>query len=197
MLEQALNNRLRSSSFDVRVCRRRMSRGPEGTKVMRSFPPCRRARGTRSANSAADIDSSIRFYENYSGPFRSEDRRLQIPELRPGWPGIALISTPSLFSRRCNSEPDFQKVDRNIKRLVPFTKWLPSVGNVVGWSAYRDQWIDGSPVQLYGAAVRRQPEECNPLPARLADAYSPRLVETFAGRGAAAFGNRRRDWAIA
>jgi peptidase M1-like protein len=93
-----------------------------------------------------DIDSSIRFYETYSGPFPFRNLSVsQIPgTFGQGWPGLLYISTYSFLSadvqRRAGLSSSTQE---HFSDLVPFHEvahqWW---GNVVGWSSYRDQWID-------------------------------------------------------
>src|ERR1700737_614425 len=93
-----------------------------------------------------DIDASIRFYETYSGPFPFHNLSVsQIPgTFGQGWPGLLYISTYSFLSadvqRRAGLSSSSQE---HFSDLVPFHEvahqWW---GNVVGWSSYRDQWID-------------------------------------------------------
>jgi hypothetical protein len=93
-----------------------------------------------------DIDASIRFYETYSGPFPFRNLSVsQIPgTFGQGWPGLLYISTYSFLSadvqRRAGLSSSSQE---HFSDLVPFHEvahqWW---GNVVGWSSYRDQWID-------------------------------------------------------
>jgi len=95
---------------------------------------------------AKDIDSSIRFYENFSGPFPYRNLSVsQIPgTFGQGWPGLLYISTfsflPHSAQQRAGLSPSTQE---HFTDLVPFHEvahqWW---GNVVGWSSYRDQWID-------------------------------------------------------
>jgi hypothetical protein len=95
---------------------------------------------------AKDIDSSIRFYENFSGPFPYRNLSVsQIPgTFGQGWPGLLYISTysflPHSAQQRAGLSPSSQE---HFTDLVPFHEvahqWW---GNVVGWSGYRDQWID-------------------------------------------------------
>ena len=93
-----------------------------------------------------DIDASIHFYETYSGPFPFRNLSVsQIPgAFGQGWPGLLYISTYSFLS------PDVQRraglsssTQEHFTELVPFHEvahqWW---GNIVGWSNYRDQWID-------------------------------------------------------
>jgi Peptidase family M1 domain len=93
-----------------------------------------------------DIDASIRFYETYGGPFPFRNLSVsQIPgTFGQGWPGLLYISTYSFLSadvqRRAGLSSSTQE---HFTELVPFHEvahqWW---GNIVGWSSYRDQWID-------------------------------------------------------
>ncbi len=93
-----------------------------------------------------EIDSSIRFYETFSGPFPFHNLSVsQIPgTFGQGWPGLLYISTLSFLSpeaqQRAGLTPTGQE---HFTELVPYHEvahqWW---GNVVGWSSYRDQWID-------------------------------------------------------
>ncbi len=97
---------------------------------------------------ARDIDSSIRFYEQYGGPFPF--RRLSVSQIPgtfgQGWPGLLYLSTfsflPHEIQQRAGLNPTGQE---QFTDIVPFHEvahqWW---GNVVGWSSYRDQWIDES-----------------------------------------------------
>jgi len=97
-------------------------------------------------NLAKEIDSSIRFYEKLSGPFPFRNLSVsQIPgTFGQGWPGLLYISTfsflPASAQERAGLSPKSQE---HFSDLVPFHEvahqWW---GNVVGWSSYRDQWID-------------------------------------------------------
>ena len=93
-----------------------------------------------------EIDSSIHFYESYSGPFPFRNLSVsQIPgTFGQGWPGLLYVSTYSFLSsdvqRRAGLSSSNQE---HFSELVPFHEvahqWW---GNIVGWSNYRDQWID-------------------------------------------------------
>jgi hypothetical protein len=97
---------------------------------------------------ARDVDSSIRFYEQYSGPFPFRHLAVtQIPGTSgQGWPGLLYLSTfsflPQEAQRRAGITSSGQELFTDI---IPFHEvahqWW---GNVVGWSSYRDQWIDES-----------------------------------------------------
>jgi hypothetical protein len=93
-----------------------------------------------------EIDSSIRFYEAYSGPFPL--RNLSVSQI-PGafgqsWPGLLYISTFSFLSPEAQQRAGLTMTGQeHFTELVPYHEvahqWW---GNIVGWSSYRDQWID-------------------------------------------------------
>ena len=95
---------------------------------------------------AKEIDSSIHFYEGLSGPFPFRQLAVsQIPgTFGQGWPGLLYLSTfsflPSIAQEKAGLSTSGQE---HFSELVPFHEvshqWW---GNVVGWSDYRDQWID-------------------------------------------------------
>ncbi|PYT79895.1 MAG: hypothetical protein DMG40_14805 [Acidobacteria bacterium] len=112
-----------------------------------------------------EIDSSIHFYEAFSGPFPFHNLSVsQIPgTFGQGWPGLLYISTLSFLSpqvqRRAGLTPTGQE---HFTELVPYHEvahqWW---GNVVGWSSYRDQWIDeaiSNYLALLFADTRGNPE---------------------------------------
>ncbi len=93
-----------------------------------------------------DIDASIRFYETYSGPFPFRNLSVsQIPgTFGQGWPGLLYISTYSFLSADVQRRAGLSNsIQEHFSDLVPFHEvahqWW---GNIVGWSSYRDQWID-------------------------------------------------------
>src|SRR5439155_6001795 len=95
---------------------------------------------------AKDIDSSIRFYETYSGPFPVHQLSVsQIPgTFGQGWPGLLYISTYSFLPTETQERAGLSSSGQeHFHDLVPFHEvahqWW---GNVVGWSSYRNQWID-------------------------------------------------------
>jgi Peptidase family M1 domain len=95
---------------------------------------------------AREVDSSISFYEKYCGPFPFQHLAVsQIPgAFGQGWPGLLYLSTYSYLP------PETQeRVGLNSTVQEAFTDIIPVHevahqwwGNVVGWSSYRDQWID-------------------------------------------------------
>jgi hypothetical protein len=93
-----------------------------------------------------EIESCIRFYENFSGPFPFRSLSVsQIPgNFGQGWPGLLYLSTFSYLSPEVQREAGLSTTSQqHFTELVPFHEvahqWW---GNVVGWSSYRDQWID-------------------------------------------------------
>ena len=95
---------------------------------------------------AREIDSSIRFYEIYSGPFPFRNLGVsQIPgAFGQGWPGLLYLSTFSFLPDEAQYRAGLNTTGRAFfTDVVPFHEvahqWW---GNVVGWSSYQDQWID-------------------------------------------------------
>jgi hypothetical protein len=97
---------------------------------------------------AREVDSSIRFYETFNGPFPFQKLNIsQIPgSFGQGWPGLLYLSTyaflPAQAVQRAGVSQNGQQM---MTELMPFHEvahqWW---GNVVGWNSYRDQWIDES-----------------------------------------------------
>jgi hypothetical protein len=185
MLEQALNNRLGAPAFDVP--RMPSPLGPEGQKapnMMRVLPP------TPSPADALkqlgrEIDSSIHFYENYSGPFPF--RKLGVSQIPgtfgQGWPGLLYISTFSFLPPAAQQRAGLtESGQEHFTELVPFHEvahqWW---GNVVGWSSYRDQWIDEAIANYLALLFADSQKSANhSLRAWLAR-YRQRLVEKLPG----------------
>ena len=95
---------------------------------------------------AREIDSSIHFYELYSGPFPFRNLGVsQIPgAFGQGWPGLLYLSTFSFLPDEAQTRAGLSTTGRAFfSNVVPFHEvahqWW---GNVVGWDSYRDQWID-------------------------------------------------------
>lgn len=95
---------------------------------------------------AREIDSSIHFYEGYAGPFPFKQLAVsQIPgSFGQGWPGLLYLSTYSFLPQGAQEKVGLSSEGReHFNELVPFHEaahqWW---GNVVGWSSYRDQWVD-------------------------------------------------------
>jgi hypothetical protein len=93
-----------------------------------------------------EIDSSIRFYETFSGPFPFHNLSVsQIPgAFGQGWPGLLYVSTYSFLPSEAQQRAGLSTAGQeHFTELVPYHEvahqWW---GNVVAWSSYRDQWID-------------------------------------------------------
>jgi hypothetical protein len=93
-----------------------------------------------------EIDLSVKFYETLSGPFPF--RTLSISEIpgtaAQGWPGLVYLPTLSYLAQESQ-----QRMGLNTQSQEHFTDLAPFHevahqwwGNIVGWSSYRDQWID-------------------------------------------------------
>jgi hypothetical protein len=146
-LEQALNNRLSPPAFDSpRIGPTFGAEGQTGTTLMQAIPSVAPSPADALKQLGRDIDSSIRFYENLSGPFPFQKLGVsQIPgAFGQGWPGLLYISTFSFLPPSAQQRAGLSESGQeHFTELVPFHEvahqWW---GNVVGWSMYRDQWID-------------------------------------------------------
>jgi aminopeptidase N len=132
-----------------------------------------------------EIDSSIHFYETFSGPFPFRNLSVsQIPgTFGQGWPGLLYVSTysflPSEAQRRAGLSTTGQE---HFTELVPYHEvahqWW---GNMVVWSSYRDQWIDeaiANYLALLFADTKKNPDHT--LHVWLAR-YRQQLVEKLPG----------------
>jgi hypothetical protein len=146
VLEQALGNRLNAPVFDAP--RFPGLYGPEGQNPARMSPIVPSAPSPADAlkELAREIDSSIHFYENFSGPFPFQKLGVsQIPgTFGQGWPGLLYLSTLSFLPPSAQQRVGItENAQQQFTELVPFHEvahqWW---GNLVGWSSYRDQWID-------------------------------------------------------
>jgi len=95
-----------------------------------------------------EIDSSVRFYETFSGPFPFHTLSVsQIPGSNAqAWPGLLYLPTFSYLPPETQHRAGLSTaVQEHFTDLAPFHEvahqWW---GNLVGWSSYRDQWIDES-----------------------------------------------------
>ena len=93
-----------------------------------------------------DVESSIHFYERFSGPFPYHELSVsQIPgSFGQGWPGLLYLSTFSFLPAAAQQRAGVSVTSQELfTELVPFHEvahqWW---GNVVGWESYRDQWIN-------------------------------------------------------
>jgi Peptidase family M1 domain len=95
---------------------------------------------------AREVNSSIAFFEKYNGPFPF--RRLAVSQIPgtfgQGWPGLLYLSTFSFLPPAAQEEAGLNATSQEaFTDIIPVHEvahqWW---GNVVGWSVYRDQWID-------------------------------------------------------
>jgi len=121
-----------------------MSKPPTGVNIP-AIPP---SPANLLKQLARELDSSIRFDEVYSGPFPFRNLEVsQIPgAFGQGWPGLLYLSTFSFLPEEVQARAGLSQTGRSFfTDVVPFHEvahqWW---GNVVGWSSYRDQWINES-----------------------------------------------------
>jgi len=144
-LEQALSNRLESQSLDplppIEVPF--SISGGRSREAMHPPPP---SPADALKQLGKDIDSSVRFYEKFNGPFPFRTLSVsQIPgTFGQGWPGLLYLSTFSFLSPEAQNRAGLSSTHQEaFTDIVPYHEvahqWW---GNVVGWSSYRDQWID-------------------------------------------------------
>jgi len=95
---------------------------------------------------AREVDSSINFYEKYSGPFPFQHLAVsQIPgTFGQGWPGLLYLSTYSYLPPETQERAGLSSTSQEtFTDIIPVHEvahqWW---GNLVGFSSYRDQWID-------------------------------------------------------
>jgi len=184
-LEQALNNRLSSSA--ALEAPLPVPYGPEGQVATRMMPIAPIAPSPADALKALgrEIDSSIHFYETFSGPFPFHKLGVsQIPgSFGQGWPGLLYLSTfsflPPAAQRRAGLTDTGQE---SFTELVPFHEvahqWW---GNVVGWSHYRDQWIDEAIANYLALLFADSQKNVNHSLRVWLGRYRQRLVEKASG----------------
>jgi len=143
-LEMALERRLRASENDFGASIATTRRSGPGTGF--SLPSAQPSPADALKHLAREIDSSIRFYEGFAGPFPFRQLAVsQIPgTFGQGWPGLLYLSTYSFLPAAAQEQAGLSTASQeHFSELVPFHEvahqWW---GNVVGWSSYRDQWID-------------------------------------------------------
>jgi hypothetical protein len=145
-LERSIDGQLESHTLQApRILTPLSPEGRTGTNAMAMSPPP--PRPTDALKSLArEIEESIRFYENLSGPFPFQKLSVsQIPgTFGQGWPGLLYLSTYSYLPAEAQLRAGLSvSGQEHFSELVPFHEvahqWW---GNVVGWDSYRDQWID-------------------------------------------------------
>jgi hypothetical protein len=144
-LEQALLSRLRQPEMDEIPSSLPAPIGAQHADHLRLQMPQPSPADALKAL-AREIDSSIHFYENVSGPVPFHQLSVsQIPgTFGQGWPGLLYLSTYSFLPAETQQRAGLSESGQeHFHDLVPFHEvahqWW---GNVVGWSSYRDQWID-------------------------------------------------------
>jgi hypothetical protein len=142
LLEQAILARLTPPI--VELAPRFPAPGPIAPTVVIAQPPPSPADALKSL--AREVDSSISFYEKYSGPFPFRHLAVsQIPgTFGQGWPGLLYLSTYSFLPAEAQERAGVNSINQEaFTDIIPVHEvahqWW---GNVVGWSSYRDQWID-------------------------------------------------------
>ena len=129
---------------------------------------------------ARQIDASIHFYEQFSGPFPFRHLGVsQIPgTFGQGWPGLLYLSTLSFLPQQAQERAGLTATGQEqFTDIVPFHEvahqWW---GNVVGWSSYHDQWLSEAIATYYSLLFAdSQKHSGRPANAWL-EAYRKRLV---------------------
>jgi hypothetical protein len=144
-LENALSRRMTTAANDPASPLTPFSSAISPGNRMEMTPPVP-SPADELKNLGREIETSILFYERFSGPFPF--RRLSVSQIPgtfgQGWPGLLYLSTLSFLSpaaqERAGIAPSMQE---RFTEIVPYHEvahqWW---GNVVGWGSYRDQWID-------------------------------------------------------
>jgi hypothetical protein len=144
LLEQAIVSRLTPPPVERNLLPRPANPEIPSPPLALAMPPPSPADALKSL--AREVDSSITFFEKYSGPFPFRHLAVsQIPgTFGQGWPGLLYLSTYSYLPAETQ-----ERVGLNSTSQEAFTDVIPVHevvhqwwGNVVGWSSYRDQWID-------------------------------------------------------
>jgi hypothetical protein len=184
-LEQALNNRLSAPAFDTPRMPSPVGAEGQGRASMLSITPSAPSPADALKQLGRDIDSSIRFYENYSGPFPFQKLGVsQIPgTFGQGWPGLLYISTYSFLPPAAQQRAGLSETGQeHFTELVPFHEvahqWW---GNMVGWSAYRDQWIDEAIANYLALLFADSQKNANHTLRLWLTRYRHRLVEKLPG----------------
>lgn len=142
-LEKSLESRLKDMQEEL-IPPGAPARTPGAGRVL--MPTVQPSPADELKRLAKEIDSSIHFYEGLSGPFPFRQLAVsQIPgTFGQGWPGLLYLSTFSFLPTSAQERAGLSvSGQEHFSELVPFHEvshqWW---GNVVGWSDYRDQWID-------------------------------------------------------
>jgi hypothetical protein len=151
-LEQAILSRLAPPSSDFSVDSR-LAVSEAGVAPHSAMRPPAPSPADALKQLAREIDTSIHFYEQYSGPFPFRHLGVsQIPgTFGQGWPGLLYLSTLSFLPQQAQQRAGLNATGQEqFTDLVPFHEvahqWW---GNVVGWSSYRDQWLGEALASYY------------------------------------------------
>ncbi|PYT71870.1 MAG: hypothetical protein DMG39_11850 [Acidobacteria bacterium] len=163
-LEESLMKRLAASPAEG-IAISPTTAGPPSSRLALALPPPPPSPADALKRLGKEIDSSVRFYETYSGPFPFRNLSVsQIPgTFGQGWPGLLYVSTFSFLSAEAQQRAGLTTTSQeHFTELLPYHEvahqWW---GNVVGWSSYRDQWIDeaiANYLALLFADTRGNPE---------------------------------------
>jgi hypothetical protein len=145
VLEEDLRKRLATQDADDLLFRSRQLASTTMSQAV-AAPPLPPSPADTLKQLGKEIDSSIRFYETFNGPFPFHDLSVsQIPgTFGQGWPGLLYVSTYSFLPSEAQHRAGLSTANQeHFTELVPYHEvahqWW---GNVVAWSSYRDQWID-------------------------------------------------------
>ena len=163
-LEQELKNRLSAPTSDVIAVPSAPFRAPSAG-ISAAAPVFTPSPADTLKQLGKEIDSSIHFYETFSGPFPLHNLSVsQIPgTFGQGWPGLLYVSTFSFLNPEAQQRAGLSTTGQeHFTELVPYHEvahqWW---GNVVAWSSYHDQWIDeaiANYLALLFADTKKNPE---------------------------------------
>ncbi len=200
-LERSIDGQLENHGLQApRILTPLSTEGRTGINAMSMSPPPPRPADALKGL-AREIEESIRFYENLSGPFPFQKLSVsQIPgTFGQGWPGLLYLSTYSYLPAEAQLRAGLSvSGQEHFSELVPFHEvahqWW---GNIVGWDSYRDQWIDEAMANylalLFADTQKHADHSLHVWLARYRDnlvAKIPDTDETFADIGALDLGTR-------
>jgi Peptidase family M1 domain len=184
-LEQDLLNRLaaRRSELDSGLQVNSVDPALKASPNAMTFPTPSPADALRDL--AREVDASIRFYELYSGPFPFH--RLSVSQIPgtfgQGWPGLLYLSTYSFLPQQTQERAGLNAMgQQHFTDIVPFHEvahqWW---GNVVGWSGYRNQWIDEAIASYLSLLFADSQKNSDHALHTWLDRYRKRLITKSAG----------------
>jgi peptidase M1-like protein len=200
-LERSLDGQLGSHAVQApRILTPLSPEGRTGSNAMAMTPPPPQPTDALKLL-AREIEGSIRFYENLSGPFPFQKLSVsQIPgTFGQGWPGLLYLSTYSYLPAEAQLRAGLSvSGQEHFSELVPFHEvahqWW---GNIVGWDSYRDQWVDEAMANylalLFADTQKHTDHSLRVWLTRYRDdlvAKIPETDQTFADIGSLELGNR-------